>query len=349
MEEAGVDSLPLPAPDLQTDKDHHKHACNAVKRARAEFGAREDARRSVWGPVDGVSPGLSAALVAGSGLPAHLRTTFTLAPPLSPRLALVDALLAHFPTHLVAVQTSLATLLDMLQPSRSQADPLGVRNLVPALFLRMGRDQEAYDFVKWWAVAGKGDGYVGRSPASKANCTLDEAVSAADALEQPRWWLDNRTNLSHAAAVMLLKIRAHQALVQLQNAARALDCCLPKEIVDMVRAELLAGTGSVVVARRDLVIGGRDHVAEAIVAIKGQIWQLYRAIKKANKHFWPAMLTPEGALEKRPTSYSNGSDPGGRSTVECSYRAWKETPGALCILWKLCRGPVARTSQCLKS
>lgn len=334
-----------------------------MKRARAEFGAHEDARRSVWGTHDGVGPGPGPGgpLVVGSGLTAHLRAALTLAPPPNPRLALVDAMLAHFPTHLVAVQMSLATILDMLQPGRPEADPWGLRNIAPALFLRLGRDQEAYDFVKGWAAVGGSDGSpwhgardrpASPRPAghgfvrplgadSSASSSSSLATSGANALEEPQSWLGGPTNLSHAAAVMLLKIRVHRALAQLQNASRALDCCLPKEIIDMIRAELLAGTGSVVAARRDLVTGGTIQVAEAIAVVKAQIWSLYKAIEKANKNFFPALLDPEEVLEKRPASYFTGPEQEAHVMVAYSYWAWKETPGAVSILWKMCRSPVA--------
>ncbi|KAI1321701.1 hypothetical protein F5Y16DRAFT_416735 [Xylariaceae sp. FL0255] len=49
-----------------------------------------------------------------------------------------------------AVEKALSHFQDMLRLCRS--DNLGVRDIIPGLLLRLNRDQECYDFLKWWAV-----------------------------------------------------------------------------------------------------------------------------------------------------------------------------------------------------
>ncbi|KAJ4002675.1 hypothetical protein NW766_012801 [Fusarium irregulare] len=49
-----------------------------------------------------------------------------------------------------AVEAALGHALEMLRLCRG--DNQGVRSYVPALYLRLGRDQEAYDFIKWHAT-----------------------------------------------------------------------------------------------------------------------------------------------------------------------------------------------------
>ena len=44
-----------------------------------------------------------------------------------------------------AVQTALDHLLDMLRLNRK--DNMGVRDLIPALYIRLDQDQECYDFL----------------------------------------------------------------------------------------------------------------------------------------------------------------------------------------------------------
>ncbi|KAI5357195.1 hypothetical protein Slin14017_G125160 [Septoria linicola] len=36
---------------------------------------------------------------------------------------------------------------------------MGVRQLAPALMLQLGKDQEAYDFMKWYGTSGSDDHY----------------------------------------------------------------------------------------------------------------------------------------------------------------------------------------------
>ena len=63
------------------------------------------------------------------------------------RFGLVEALLEV--QTFDAVDQAHSHLMHMLRLCRG--DNMGVRDLVPALFLRLGRDQECYDFLKWWA------------------------------------------------------------------------------------------------------------------------------------------------------------------------------------------------------
>ncbi|CVL03895.1 uncharacterized protein FPRN_11972 [Fusarium proliferatum] len=51
-----------------------------------------------------------------------------------------------------AVEIAFRESLEMLRLCRG--DNLSVRSQVPGLYLRLGRDQEAYDFIKWYAMKG---------------------------------------------------------------------------------------------------------------------------------------------------------------------------------------------------
>lgn len=51
-----------------------------------------------------------------------------------------------------AVEIAPRESLEMLRLCRG--DNLSVRSQVPGLYLRLGRDQEAYDFIKWYAMKG---------------------------------------------------------------------------------------------------------------------------------------------------------------------------------------------------
>lgn len=62
------------------------------------------------------------------------------------RFKFVDVLLSHFPHHRFAVETALDHLMDMQRLNCS--NNMGLRDITPSLMLRLGRDQDAYDFVK---------------------------------------------------------------------------------------------------------------------------------------------------------------------------------------------------------
>lgn len=193
------------------------------------------------------------------------------------RYGFVDTMLRWFPRHQVAVQTAVDHVMDMLRLNR--CDNMGLRELAPALMLRLGRDQDAYDFVKWWAT---GDLHGDYDWGDMELPHLD--TRGADPFEEPKWWTGRFLNLSHASAVMLIKLRLFLTLRDLQNTARALQAStLPREIVDQVRWELLGD--SLLAARRALAAADTTTLAAMIERVKKQIWVFYSAVDDANKIF----------------------------------------------------------------
>lgn len=56
-----------------------------------------------------------------------------------------------------AAQTALGHAIDLLRLSPS--DYMEVRFLVPGLLLRLNKDQDGYDFIKWWEDKHEGTEY----------------------------------------------------------------------------------------------------------------------------------------------------------------------------------------------
>ena len=141
------------------------------------------------------------------------------------RFALVEAILKIKTFN--AIQSALDHLRDMLRLCRS--DNMGVRDLVPALFLRLGRDQESYDFVKWYATAGQASDY------DWGDMSLPFLnVANADVFEPVDYMCGKYLNLSHTVAVTLLKIKVLLDLKDLQNSTQ-LDKIIPQEVVDNIK------------------------------------------------------------------------------------------------------------------
>lgn len=72
------------------------------------------------------------------------------------RYELVDAILLSYGTAsgpVDVVQMALDHLLDMMRLCRG--DNMGVRQLIPALYIRLGRDRDAYDFMKWYVTTSR--------------------------------------------------------------------------------------------------------------------------------------------------------------------------------------------------
>lgn len=236
------------------------------------------------------------------------------------RYALVEALLKikTYP----AVETAHDHIMDMLRLCRG--DNMGVRDLVPALKLRLGRDQECYDFCKWWVTTGQEGDYDWGDLDSPY---LD--VKNADVFEDPReeTFLNKYGSLSHTTAVTLLKIRLLMDVRALQNSLMIGEK-VPQEVLDSVRGELVSGS---VVAENRSIMNAQDQTS-LIKKLESQVQDLYAAVQKLNKYFWPALLKPGKHLTARPEAYSHGSMEQMQLVLQYNLDAWTETPGALGVV-----------------
>ncbi|KAK0719115.1 hypothetical protein B0H67DRAFT_642499 [Lasiosphaeris hirsuta] len=117
------------------------------------------------------------------------------------RFAAADALL-KVETR-VAVKRALGHFMEMLRLCR--ADNLGVRDIVPTLLLRLGREQECYDFLKWWATADVDGKH------RWGDTTLPYLdIYGADAFEPIEPFLpEHGLSLSQLAMLTLLKLRLY--------------------------------------------------------------------------------------------------------------------------------------------
>ncbi|KAG8156976.1 hypothetical protein KVR01_013198 [Diaporthe batatas] len=291
----------------------HKTPCIAIKKARAKFLEEEAALQNT--PANE----FESVFEADVGHFGHTEGTDDY---MVRRSDLVDAILMYLPRHESSVETALDHIMDMFRLNRS--DYLGQRALVPSLMLRLWRDQDAYDFMKWWAM-----------------CDIDEYdwedlelpyldTRNADVFEEPVWWTGKALTMSHTSAVALIKLRVLFKLRDLQNTLRALQAsALPREIIDQVLWELLAD--SLLAGRLDLVSADTETLATMIGRIMKQIRGLYAAVEKTNMGFWPILISFQDDHPKweTPESYSLDSRSEAEFMVMYTHLAWEQTPGAL--------------------
>lgn len=209
----------------------------------------------------------------------------------------------------------------------SRKDNIGFRSIVPGLYIALDRDQEAYDFLKWYATTGEAQDY------DQGDISLGYLyIKGADALKAPLGsWIDNSwLELSHVAAITLVKVRVLLDLQALQNTRRALAGAVPNETTDLIRRQLV---GSIVAARPDILGKNTEETAHLIENIKGQIRQLYKSTDKCNTYFWDEMLgDPDAAGLNRPNRYSPGSKEEAYITIGYSGTSWLGTPGAIDVI-----------------
>ena len=212
--------------------------------------------------------------------------------------------------------------LGLLRLNRS--DKPGVVQGIPALALRLGKNQECYDFCLWWlskAHFKPRDWYLS-----------DTSVKNADVLEFHKGLLRD-SQLSHTVAITLLKIKLYLHLSALSKAL-VLAEKVPPELLNAIRDQMLSGTA---LACRNITMN-RSTQASIIRELQSQIKSFYKEVNSRNHRFWPALLkpdfTPFGDGRNRFVRY--GSVEEVQVVHRYSYDAWVEVPGAIDVVRKLC-------------
>ena len=239
------------------------------------------------------------------------------------RYGVVEALLI-FRTR-DAVQAALDHTRDMLRLCRG--DNLGVRGLMPALYLRLGQDQDCYDFIKWWATCDP-DGHY-----DWGNTDLTYLdIHGADVFEPVERCMPDYA-LNHRIALTLLKVKLLLDLKTLQNAG-AIGEKVPQEILDSIRGQLVS---PVIASNADLLktITTGKSLNTYLDTVNDQVETMYKAVDEDNKHFWPAVLSPGHHLTARPPYTSHGDVSEMQLALQYSYNAWVETPGAIDAIRRL--------------
>ncbi|KAF4463452.1 MYND finger [Fusarium albosuccineum] len=306
------------------DRKAHKKKCNLIKRARIRLEEQEQELRNM--PGDMFIP--ENVFENGVG---HFWGIHETRPYMQARYELVDKLLQNFGTaggRADVVQSALDHLLDMLRLCRG--DNMGLRELVPFLFIRLDRDQAAYDFVKWYATTGDASDY---DWGDMDLPFLD--VKDAHVLEAPlpKWAGSGWIDLSHAVAVTLIKVRILLDLQAAQSTTRVLQGTLPPEIVQLIRDQLV---GSIVQSNPKLLKGSTEKIGRVIRKVKDHIKELYASINRYNPYFWRLMLSnPVAAAATRPNAYSPKSKEEACLIIGYSLDSWLETPRALDLMKSL--------------
>lgn len=290
-----------------SDRDAHKKACNGVKKAQQSLDLEEQKLRDH--PGDFMTP--PNLFEEGVG---HFWGIHETRPYMRARYALVECLLKIKTLH--AVQTALDHALDMLRLCRG--DNIGVRECIPAMFLRLGKDQECYDFIKWYFTTGRDSHY---DWGDTDLPFLD--VKDADAFESVELYTGRFADTSFVVAVALIKFRLLLDVQALQNST-VLGEKVPQELLDNIRGQLVS---SIVAGNKD-IMESKDQTL-LIKKLETQVEELYKAVKESNKSFWPALLRPGPHLTARPQMYSPGSVEHMQLILQYSYASWAETPGAI--------------------
>ncbi|KAL8403477.1 hypothetical protein RB594_008654 [Gaeumannomyces avenae] len=278
-------------------REKHKTSCVAIKKTR-EALQREEARLRAH-PGDMCTP--ADVFNTGVGIFWGILDTRDY---MRARFAAADALLEI--NNVDAVQASLDHLTDMLRLCRS--DNLGVRDIVPFLMLRLGQEQQCYDFIKWWATTAQQGDY---DWADTSAPHLD--IRNADPFEDVDI-ICRGGGLAHLVALTLLKIRLFLDLSAFEDD----EFMYANRIPDP--SKLLRPVGKLVKAKV------KEMEAHQIPPMSEELGRQYRKLCKVvheeNPHFWD--LLREGGETFPPHVYNSEAE----LVFSYSKRAWDESEDA---------------------
>lgn len=220
-----------------------------------------------------------------------------------------------------AIETALDHSLDILRLNRS--DNMGIRSQIPSLYLLLDRDQECYDFAKWWFTCDP-DGHYdwGNTDLPYLN------IKNANAFEPYDTWRMDYPDLSQLSMLLLVKLRLLFNLEAIERATSATSSKLPTELVDQVRSHIANSAASSNQAFMDDVESGRplDKYTESLT---DQTAMLFAPVKRAYQHYWKGALAPGKHLKARPPYTSPGDVSEMQVSLAQTYDAWAATPGAI--------------------
>jgi len=225
-----------------------------------------------------------------------------------------------------AVEKALLWTLALMK--LSPKDPSGLRCITPFLYIRTGRDQECYDYCKWWVTEGTHKEHAWDS--EDLPLTGEDPLESAEVFERIRdYGADppRRTDLSFLLAVLLLKIRMLSDVKFLRN-HKGDDVAF--------KGDNFAFWSISSIVFEDIWYDREgEQYLPLIKELENQVRRLFRAVGRANKYFWHGFIEQRTHLVATPLSHGLGDEAEMQIKLQECYNAWMETRGADGYIWEL--------------
>lgn len=228
-----------------------------------------------------------------------------------------------------SVKAQLVGIMELLCGNQAeQHDDL--RDIPPALLLRLGCYQECYSLLKCYTFPaanplhdyfdfGEGDVYGYLSSPNlfePVDCFLYEPASDIPGSSH---------TIAHLVFLAILKIRLVFELRKIDSTAALLRKRLPQELVDLI-LDNVPDHPAISAEPRAMRYASR---IELVKSLNVQTLQIYRHVDRLNVHFWGALLNPGNHLQANPPDYKPGSVEEAQLVLARTYREWVLTPGAM--------------------
>lgn len=221
------------------------------------------------------------------------------------------------------VRESADHIFDMLRLNRR--DNLGQRDFLPALLLRLDRDQKAYDIIKWWSIVAEEDDVDVGDPDVPYMNLQDE-----DVLEEPTFLLGEYPSISCLAALLLLKLKL---LVDIRSIKATRWVLLHKSpLPTELRLDIEADVVRSPISLRRFVSKPTTQLNAIEIKLSKQVRALGTKIFETCESYVPILFDPDEALVTLPESYGIGSYEHAILTLQQNFSSMWETAGVFEII-----------------
>ena len=195
------------------------------------------------------------------------------------------------------------------------------------MYIRLGRNQEAYDFLKGWGLQFRGRPEAKELPPNQGY----PLVKDADATEEVELWTGGSIlDLAFVSSLQLIKVRLLLGLQHLLEARAGLPQGTPITSARQALEDVRGKYCDDILDRMPEVFADEASIIKKQEELNQQLKELFIAVDQYNKHFWPMMLQPEERdFTSGSQAYTHKSREEAHLAFSQTYPAWCETPMAI--------------------
>ncbi|CAH0028869.1 unnamed protein product [Clonostachys rhizophaga] len=287
----------------------HKVSCKAIRKTRKTFEHEKSKLQARTDSASDAQSNSKGVVQTGVG---NFWSTVETQEYMVARFAAANALL-QVDTKL-AVEGALDHFNEMIR--LCGCDDQEVRDIIPHLLLRLGREQECYNFLKWWATT--------ENPWKITTPYLH--LPEADPLESVEIFSSKETSVSHLVALTLLKMRLFLDMDACSTFIADLDP--PFDPFDLYDDKDRPRPGRCV--RNKIKEMNRSYLEQTAQMLRDQYLTLCNRVHNANSYIWRALV--DGNVPSTRRCYRRGSKEEANLVIYQCHHAWIESGKAMMLI-----------------